>query len=101
MVFSDLATKSVATISPGLTLKPVVDFLVKPQNQDGEGFLVLCLKTDSCSLMIWVSKSLQRFLSLVLKIKRGTVCLLRHKTDGRMKMVRDTRRDLVVCFAWK
>jgi hypothetical protein len=101
MVFSDLAIKSVATISPGLTLKPVVDFLVKPQNQDGEGFLVLCLKTDSCSLMIWVSKSLQRFLSLVLKIKRGTVCLLRHKTDGRMKMMRDTSRDLVVCFAWK
>jgi hypothetical protein len=59
MVFSDLATKSVATISPGLALKPVVDFLVEPQNQDGEGFPVLCLKTDSCSLMIWVSKSLR------------------------------------------
>jgi hypothetical protein len=99
MVFSDLATKSVATISPGLALKPVVNFLVEPQNQDGGVFSILCLKTDSCSLMIWASKSLRRFLSLVLKTKRGTVCRLRHKTDGRMKMVRDTRRDLVVCFA--
>jgi hypothetical protein len=28
------------------------------------------------------------------------VCQLRHKTDGR-RTVRDTRRDLAACFAWK
>jgi hypothetical protein len=28
----------VATVSPGLTLKPVVGFLVEPQNQGGGGF---------------------------------------------------------------
>jgi hypothetical protein len=29
------------------------------------------------------------------------MCRLRHKTDGRMKMALDTRRDLAACFAWK
>jgi hypothetical protein len=33
MIFFDFASKSVATVSPGLTSKPVVDFLVEPQNQ--------------------------------------------------------------------
>jgi hypothetical protein len=37
---------------------------------------------------------------LSLKIKHASVCQLRHKTDGG-RMVRDTRRDLVACFAWK
>jgi hypothetical protein len=32
MVFSGLPLKLVATVSPGLTLKPVVGFLVEPQN---------------------------------------------------------------------
>jgi hypothetical protein len=32
-------------------------------------------------LMIWVSKSSRRFLDLSLKTKRGTVYLLRHKTN--------------------
>jgi hypothetical protein len=33
-----LASKPVATVSPGLTSKPVVGFLVEPQNQGGGGF---------------------------------------------------------------
>jgi hypothetical protein len=32
-VFSDLASKSVATVSPDFALKPVAGFLVEPQNQ--------------------------------------------------------------------
>jgi hypothetical protein len=43
-VFSSLASKLVATVSPGLALKPVVGFLVEPQNQGGEGFSGLGLK---------------------------------------------------------
>jgi hypothetical protein len=31
-VFASLASKLVAAVSSGLTLKPVVDFLVEPQN---------------------------------------------------------------------
>jgi hypothetical protein len=31
--FSDVASKPVATVSPGLALKSVVSFLVEPQNQ--------------------------------------------------------------------
>jgi hypothetical protein len=34
-IFSGLTSKSVATVSPGLTLKPVVSFLVESQNQNG------------------------------------------------------------------
>jgi hypothetical protein len=41
-----------AMISPSLTLKSVVDFLVKPQNQGGGGFPGLGLKTDSFGLVI-------------------------------------------------
>jgi hypothetical protein len=67
MVLSDLTSKSVATVSPNLTSKSVVDFLVEPQNQGDGGFSGLGLKTGSYSLMIWVSKSLRRFLSLGLK----------------------------------
>jgi hypothetical protein len=37
-VFSSLASKLVVTVSPTLTSKPVVSFLVKPQNQGGRGF---------------------------------------------------------------
>jgi hypothetical protein len=50
MVFSGLASKS------------VMDFLVEPQNQGGGEFSGLALKTNSYSLMIWVSKSPRRFL---------------------------------------
>jgi hypothetical protein len=56
-VFSGLASKMVATVSPSLTLKPVIDFLVEPQNQGGGGFSGLGLKTGSFGFMIWASKS--------------------------------------------
>jgi hypothetical protein len=100
-VFSGLASKSVATVSPSLASKPVVGFLVEPQNQDGGGFSSLGLKTGSYGLVICASKSPRWFLDLGIKTKRATVCRLWHKTDGRMKTVRDTRQDLAACFAWK
>jgi hypothetical protein len=55
-IFSGLALKSVATVSSYLTSKPVVGFLVEPQNQGGGGFLGLCLKTGSYGWMILTSK---------------------------------------------
>jgi hypothetical protein len=61
-------------------------------------FLRLGFKTDNYDLVIWVSKSPRQFLSLCLKIKRDTVCRLRHRTDRRMKTVRGTCQDLAVCF---
>jgi hypothetical protein len=61
-------------------------------------FLRLGFKTDNYDLVIWVSKSPRQFLSLCLKIKRDTVCRLRHGTDSRMKTVRGTCQDLAVCF---
>jgi hypothetical protein len=42
-----LSSKLVATVSPGLASKPVVDFLVEPQNQGGGEFPGLGLKIDS------------------------------------------------------
>jgi hypothetical protein len=96
-VFSSLTSKLVATISPGLASKPVASFLVEPQNQGGGGFLGLDLKTGNSSLVIWASKSPQRFLTLGLKTKQASVCRLRHKTDGRWS-TRDTRRDLPAYF---
>jgi hypothetical protein len=51
-VFSSLASKLAAMVSPGLSSKPVVGFLVEPQNQVGVGFSGLSLKTDSSSLII-------------------------------------------------
>jgi hypothetical protein len=95
MVFSSLASKLVATVSPGLASKPVVDFLVEPQNQGGAGFPDLGLKTGSSGLVIWASKSLQRFLGLGLKTKWALVYRLRHKT----RSARDTHRDITACFA--
>jgi hypothetical protein len=56
-VFSSLASKLVAMVFPGLALKPVVGFLVEPQNQGGEGFLELGLKIGRSDLVIWASKS--------------------------------------------
>jgi hypothetical protein len=99
-VFSSLASKLVAIVSPSLVLKPVVGFLVEPQNQGGGRFSGLDLKIGSFGLVIWTSKSPQRFLVLWLKIKWASVCRLRHKIDGG-RSARDTRRDLVACFAWK
>jgi hypothetical protein len=100
MVFSSLTSKLVVTISLGLASKPTVGFLVEPQNQGGGGFLVLGLKTDIFGLVIWVSKSLRRFLGLGIKTKWASVYRLRHKTDGG-RSAWDTHRDLVTCFAWK
>jgi hypothetical protein len=80
----------VARVSPGLASKPVVDFLVEPQNQGGGGFPGLGLKTGSSGLVIWASKSLRQFLGLDLKIKHASVCRLRYKTDEVMS-TRDTR----------
>jgi hypothetical protein len=42
----------VATVSPGLTSKPVVSFLFEPQNQGGGGFPGSGLKTSSYGLVI-------------------------------------------------
>jgi hypothetical protein len=47
MVFSSMTSKLVATVSPGLSSKPVVGLLVEPQNQGGGGFPGLDLKTGS------------------------------------------------------
>jgi hypothetical protein len=99
-LFSSLASQLVATVSPNLASKPGVDFLVEPQNQGGGGFSGFGLKTGSSDFVIWASKSPRRFLGLGLKTKQASVCQLRHKTDeGRS--VRDTRRDLAACLAWK
>jgi hypothetical protein len=83
-VFASLASKLVATVFPGLASKPVVGFLVEPQNQGGGGFPGLGLKTSSSGLVIWASKSPRRFLGLGLKTKWASVC-----------------RDLATCLAWK
>jgi hypothetical protein len=77
-VFSSLASKLVATVSSGLALKPVIGFLVEPQNQGGGGFSSLGLKTNRSDLVIWASKSPRRFLGLGLKTKQASVCRLCH-----------------------
>jgi hypothetical protein len=91
MVFSSLTSKLVATISPGLALKPAVSFFIEPRNQGGGGFPGLGLKTGSSGLVIWTSKSLRRFLGLSLKTKQASVCRLRHKID-RERSAWDTRQ---------
>jgi hypothetical protein len=92
-IFFGLPLKSVTMISPSLTSKTVVSFLtsktvvsflVEPQNQGG-GFLSLCLKIDSHGLIIWVSKSPRRFLGLSLKTKWVMVYPLLIKTDRRIR----------------
>jgi hypothetical protein len=87
----------VATVSPGLTSKPVVGSLVEPQNQGGAGFLGLGLKTGSSGLMIWALKSPRRFFGLGLKTKQASVGRLRRKIDGE-RSTWDTRRDLTTCL---
>jgi hypothetical protein len=99
-IFSSLTSKLVATVSPGLASKLMVGFLVEPQNQAGEGFPGLGLKTGSFYLVIWSSKSLRRFLGLSLKTKRASICRLRHKIDGG-RSARDMCRDVAACFTWK
>jgi hypothetical protein len=99
-IFASLASKLVATVFSGLASKLVVGFLVEPQNQGGGGFPGLGLKIGSSDLVIWASKSPQRFLGLDLKTKWASVCRLRHKTNGG-RSARDTHRDLAACLAWK
>jgi hypothetical protein len=84
-------------VSPGLGSKPVVGFLVEPQNQGDGGFPGLGLKTGNTDLVIWSSKSPRRFLGLGLKTKQASVYRLHHKTDGE-RSARDTRRDLAACL---
>jgi hypothetical protein len=56
-VSPSLASKPVATVSPGLASKPVAMVLVVwPQNHS-LGFPSLGLKTGSCDLVIWPTKS--------------------------------------------
>jgi hypothetical protein len=71
------------TVSPDLVSKPVVRFLIEPQNQGGGGFSDLGLKTGSSGLVIWASKSLRRFLGLGLKTKQTSVCWLHYKNRQR------------------
>jgi hypothetical protein len=99
-VFSSLASKLVVMVSPGLASKPVVGFLVEPQNQGGGGFPDLGLKTDSSGLVIWASKSPQRFLGLGLNTKQALVCRLHRKTDGG-RLAWDMHRDLAAYLVWK
>jgi hypothetical protein len=55
--FLSLATKPRSTVSLGLTSKPVATVLVVwPQNHS-LGFSGLSLKTSSCGLVIWSTKS--------------------------------------------
>jgi hypothetical protein len=51
-IFISLASKLVATVFPDLASKPVVGFLVEPQNQGGGGFPGLSLKTGTSGLVI-------------------------------------------------
>jgi hypothetical protein len=53
----------------GFASKPVVGFLVEPQNQGGVGFPDLGLKSGSFGFVIWSSKSPRWFLGLGLKTK--------------------------------
>jgi hypothetical protein len=89
--------QGVRVSSFGLKTKVYGLSVVWPQNH-WDGFPSLGLKTGSSGLVIWASKSPPRFLGLGLKIKRAMVCQLCHKTDGRMKTVWSTRRDLAACF---
>jgi hypothetical protein len=68
---------------------------------DGFEFLGLALKTDSYGLVIWTSKSSQRFLGLGLKIKRTMVYRLCHKIDKRIKTAWDMSQYLAACFIEK
>jgi hypothetical protein len=82
-VFSSLAPKLVATVSPGLTLKPVIGFLVEHQNKGGAGFPGLGLKTGNSGLgfspqnhhdgfLVWASKpSGLRFVDCATKPMKG------------------------------
>jgi hypothetical protein len=78
------------------------NFLVWPQNQWQQFLLVwpqnggfmfpgLGLKTGIYGLVILASKLQRWFIGVGLNTKLATVCRLHHKTNGRLKMTRDTR----------
>jgi hypothetical protein len=65
-----------------LSLKTKVnDFFQFGLKTGGDGFFSSGLKTGSYGLVIWASKSPQRFLGLGLKTKQTSVCRLGHKID--------------------
>jgi hypothetical protein len=68
----------------GLASKPVVGFLIEPQNQCGGGFSSLGLKIGIYDLVICASKSPRWFFGLGLKTMQSTVCWLCHKTYERV-----------------
>jgi hypothetical protein len=96
-----LASKPRSTVSPGLASKSVATILlVWPQNHSF-GFPDLGIKTGSCGLVIWLTKSSRWFLGLGLKTMWAMVYQLHHKSDEMMKTARGTHQDLVACFTWK
>jgi hypothetical protein len=96
---SGLASKPLGRFSPIWPQKQRRRFSpVWPQNQ-WLGFPSLGLKIGISGLVIRPSKLTRWFLGLGLKTKQSFICRLHHKTD-RGRMVWDTRRDLVACFAW-
>jgi hypothetical protein len=98
-VFLGLASTPWSTVSRGLASKPIATVLVVGPQNHSLRFLSLGLKTGSYGLVIEPIKSSRRILGLGLKTKWAMFCWLRHKSDGRMKMVQGTRRDLAACFA--
>jgi hypothetical protein len=92
-----LASKLVATVSPGLASKLVVGFLVEPHNQGGGGFPAFGLKIIRSGLVIYASKSPRQFVDLAFKTNLASVCRLHHKIDGGTS-AQDTRRDLAACL---
>jgi hypothetical protein len=84
--FLSLASKPRSMVFPGLASKSVVTVLVFwPQNHS-LGFPILILKTDSCGLVIWLTKPPRWFLWF--SKPSGTRFVgLRLKTDVPMKMV--------------
>jgi hypothetical protein len=97
--FLGLASTPWSTVSPGLASKPIATVLVVGPQNHSLRFLGLGLKTGSYGLVIRPIKSSRWILGLGIKTMWAMVCWLRHKSDGRMKMVRGTCRDLAACFA--
>jgi hypothetical protein len=83
--FSRFGLKTGSYGSCGLTSKPLA------RVSD------LGLKIGSCGFMIWPTKSPGQFPGLGVNTKWTKVYQLHHKTERRMKKV----RDLAACFAWK
>jgi hypothetical protein len=85
--FLGLASKPRWAVCQWFGFKATRTGLVIWASKSLQRFLSLDLKTGGYSLVIWVTKSPQWFLSLGLKTKCAMVCQLRIKIDRRMKMV--------------